>query len=389
MNTVWLLSLVSFFTDMGSYMVVPLIPFVLASSGPVVIGIIDGVAESLTSILKLWSGHASDSRKNHKRMAVFGYGLSGVGRLFLLVSVSWYGVFIWKLVDRIGKGIRTAPRDALISLAGGKRQGRSFGLHQMMDMLGAAIGVGIAYLLLKAGDRDDYRTIFAASVIPVLLGLAFLMKVKNPSKAMPKESKTRPGGFMESWKRLDFRTKRLLWILLFFTFANSSNSFLLLRAYELGVSAADTLLLYLVFHLLSSLLAYVFGSFSDRFGSRLILTLGYALYAAIYVQFGYSASVADLWIGFGLLGIYSAMTKGVEKAVIAKSAPADTKATALGAYSLFTGIGLLPSSLLMGVVWEAFGSRAAFTLCGGIALLTAVSIYGVLGIKSNKSRISS
>jgi len=144
LNTVWLLSLVSFFTDMGSYMVVPLIPFVLASSGPLIIGIIDGIAESLTSILKLWSGRASDRRKNHKGMAIFGYGLSGLGRLFILVSVSWYGVFIWKLIDRIGKGIRTAPRDALISLSGGKRQGRSFGIHQMMDMLGAAIGVGIA-----------------------------------------------------------------------------------------------------------------------------------------------------------------------------------------------------------------------------------------------------
>jgi len=168
---------------------------------------------------------------------------------------------------------------------------------------------------------------------------------------------------------------------------NSSNSFLLLRAHELGISAADTLLLYLVFHLLSSFLAYVTGSLSDRFGSRGILVAGYALYALIYFQFGHTSSATGLWIGFGLLGIYSAMTKGVEKAVVARSAPTDMKATVLGAYSLFTGIGLLPASLLMGVVWQAFGSKAAFYICGIIALITAILIFIVLRKRENMATI--
>ncbi|NEW07661.1 MFS transporter [Paenibacillus sp. SYP-B3998] len=378
MNNVWILSLVSFFTDMGSYMVVPLVPILLASSGPVFIGIIDGVAESLTSVLKLWSGYASDHRKNHKRMAIWGYGLSGIGRIFLIIATSWLGVFVWKIVDRVGKGIRTAPRDALISEAGGKRQGRSFGLHQMMDMLGASIGIGIAYVMLIVVDQDNYRSIFIASLIPIIIGFSMLFKIKDRYKEDAKDNHKVTRSSIKSWNRFDRTTKRILLVILFFTFANSSNSFLLLRANELGVSTENTLLLYLAFHLIASLLSYFSGLISDRFGSRLILTAGYGLYGLIYFQFGFSSSLTELWLGFCLLGIYSALTKGVEKAVIARSAPSEMKATALGAYAMFTGIGLLPASLLMGVVWEVFGATVAFNLCGGIAVLTAILIYWVL-----------
>ncbi|GAB1532186.1 MULTISPECIES: MFS transporter [Brevibacillus] len=180
MNNVWLLSFVSFFTDMGTYMVTPLIPIFLASSGPIIIGIIDGVSEALTSLLKFVSGYVSDRSKKRKSLAILGYGLSGIGRIFLVIASSWVGVFVWKLIDRTGKGIRTAPRDAIISEAGGKRkQGRSFGLHQMMDMLGAAIGISIAYLLLTMDGNKDFQSVFLYSMIPVGIGFCLLFAVKE------------------------------------------------------------------------------------------------------------------------------------------------------------------------------------------------------------------
>ncbi|HWI47689.1 MAG TPA: MFS transporter, partial [Rummeliibacillus sp.] len=201
MNNVWLMSLVSFFTDMGTYMVTPLIPIILASSGPIIIGIIDGLSESLASLMKFFSGRYSDRIKKRKRLAITGYGLSGLGRGFLIFASSWGGIFIWKLIDRTGKGIRTAPRDALISESGGKnKQGRIFGFHSMMDMMGAALGIGAAYLIIKFNSTGSMRDVFLYSLIPVIIGWLILFAVKekksNPSvkkNHIPKKDKI-------SWK---------------------------------------------------------------------------------------------------------------------------------------------------------------------------------------------
>ncbi|MGG4458116.1 MFS transporter [Brevibacillus porteri] len=347
MNNVWLLSFVSFFTDMGTYMVTPLIPIFLASSGPMIIGVIDGVSEALTSLLKFVSGYVSDRSKKRKSLAILGYGLSGIGRIFLVIASSWVGVFVWKLIDRTGKGIRTAPRDAIISEAGGKRkQGRSFGLHQMMDMLGAAIGIGIAYLLLTMDGNKDFHSVFLYSLIPVGIGFCLLFAVKEKrenTKVISREPKAKP-----SWKKLNRETKQLLLIIMLFTVANSSNSFLLLRATDLGISATSVLLLYLVLHLVASLFSYTSGAISDRFGHKVILTVGYILYGFVYIGFGMVSSVTGLWLLFILYGFYIALTKGIEKSLVASSAPKDLKATSLGMYSMVTGIGLLPASLLTG-----------------------------------------
>ncbi|WP_128895833.1 MFS transporter [Longirhabdus pacifica] len=394
MSNVWILSLVSFFTDMGSYMVVPLIPLFLASSGPVIIGVIEGIAESMTSILKLWSGYMGDRRKNHKKMAVVGYGLSGIGRVILIIASSWIGVFIWKLVDRIGKGIRSAPRDALIAEAGGKKQGKSFGIHKMMDMLGAALGIGIAYFILVSTDEGAFQTVFIASMIPIVIGWLILLKVKRPNgqgnkeKQQQKKNKMHtqhpPISIWKSWRLFDRKLKQLLLVLMFFTLANSSNAFLLLRANELEVPLENTLLMFLVFHIIASLFSYITGSISDVIGSRFILTIGYITYALIYLLFGFSDSITTLWLGFALLGVYVALTKGVEKAVVARFAPANMKGTALGSYAMFTGVGLLPASLMMGLVWQWFGATIAFSVCAAIAFITAILIFIIIPTRSSE-----
>lgn len=378
MNNIWILSFVSFFTDMGTYMVTPLLPLLLASSGPMIIGMIDGLSESLASILKFYSGRHSDRWKKRKKLAIIGYGLSGLGRIVLIVSSSWIGVFVWKLIDRTGKGIRTAPRDALISESGGKKQGRAFGFHQMMDMLGASFGIGAAYLILQMEGSLNFHAVFLYSLLPVTIGCILLLGVKEKKQQPTENKKTVTAPPALNWERLNATVKKLLFVVLLFTIVNSSNAFLLLRAADLGVSPANVLLLYLIFHLTASSLSYVSGAFSDRFGRRGILTAGYALYGLVYIGFAKVTTPTGLLLLFILYGLYSALTKGVEKALVADMAGSDVKGTALGFYAMVTGIGLFPASLLTGWLWQAFGAQVSFYINGIIAIGASLLLFTVL-----------
>lgn len=382
MSNIWILSLVSFFTDMGTYMVTPLIPVLLASSGPLIIGIIDGISESLASVLKFYSGRFSDRMNNRKGVALSGYGLSAIGRIFLIISSSWLGVFLWKLIDRTGKGIRTAPRDALISESGGKKkQGRVFGLHQMMDMLGASIGIGAAYIILQWGGTHSFQTVFLYSFIPVVIGWLLLWRLKErkgESAGKKVSSQTVP---KLNWTILTSNVKSLLLVVILFTIVNSSNSFLLLRAADAGVSIGNVLLLYLLFHLVASSLSYLAGRFSDRFGRKGILVAGYALYGLVYIGFAKVSSTAGFIALFALYGMYSAFTKGVEKALVADIAGPENKGTALGFYSMITGIGLFPASLLTGWLWQSFGAEVSFFINGIIAIIASVLLFRTLSSK--------
>lgn len=385
MSNIWILGFVSFFTDLGTYMVYPLVPLFLASVGttPFVIGIIEGVAESLTSLLQFVFGYTSDRIKKRKSLAIFGYGLSAFGRGLLVLSTSWVGVFFWRLSDRIGKGIRTAPRDALIAESGGKkRHGRSFGLHQMMDMTGAALGVLIAYLILKQGE-GQYSTVFLYSLLPVALGLLIVFFVKETKETFRpanegSDSVLRKPKFEFKWSLLDPELKRLLLVVLLFTLANSSNQFLILRASNLGVSATDALLLYLLFHLTGALFAYPMGRLSDWIGRRGLLTTGYLLYGVVYLGFALIESAKWVGVLFALYGVYSGLTKGVEKALVADAAPDHLKATMMGMYAMFVAIGLLPASLIAGWLWDRYGASAPFYFNGLLALVTAFLLYRVL-----------
>ncbi|ULL16809.1 MFS transporter [Paenibacillus sp. H1-7] len=386
MTNIWILGLVSFFTDMGTYMVTSLIPILLASSGPFIIGVIDGLSESLASILKLFSGRRSDRLKNRKGLAIVGYGLSGVGRVLLLISSSWIGVFIWKLIDRTGKGIRTAPRDALISESGGKKkQGRVFGFHQMMDMLGASIGIGAAYLILRASGEQDLNDVFLYSLIPVIIGWVLLWGIKEKKNEPEKKDLPAAAKPKLDWKRLNPNVKKLMVIVFLFTIVNSSNSFLLLRAADLGVSTANVLLLFLLFHLVASSFSYVSGVLSDRFGRRILLTAGYGLYGIVYIGFAEVNTTIGLIILFMLYGLYSAFTKGVEKALVADLANPESKGTALGFYAMITGIGLFPASLLTGWLWQLFGAEVSFFINGIIAIIASIMLFRTLSFSASKS----
>ncbi|WCK52935.1 MFS transporter [Aneurinibacillus sp. Ricciae_BoGa-3] len=370
MRNIRILSFVSFFTDMGTYMVYPLIPLFLASVGttPLGIGVIEGITESLASLLKFLTGYLADRMQNRKKLAIYGYGLSAVGRILLIFSNSWLGVFLWRFSDRFGKGIRTAPRDVLIVESGGKgKHGRSFGIQQMMDMLGSALGVLIAYAMIY-GASFNYPSVFQYSMVPVVIGVFLLFFIKEPKDKTILKKKH----IDLSWRKLDKNGQRLLIIILLFTLANSSNQFLILRASTLGVSTAHVLLLYLMFYLVGSFCSFPVGVLSDRWGRKKLLISGYFLYGIVYLGFALISSVQWTWLLFGLYGVYTGITKGIEKALVADVAPGHLKGTALGLYSMVTGIGLLPASLLTGFIWNRFGAASSFYLNSGVAIVTAL-----------------
>jgi len=376
----------SFLTDMATEMVYPLIPLYLTALGapPAILGVIEGFAESTASILKVFSGRLSDKLHRRKPLAIIGYSGSMLGRLLLYVSNAWGLVFAGRMVDRVGKGIRVAPRDALIAdcTPEGKR-GTAFGLHRAMDTLGAAAGVIAALFLVGAAGkgmaRHDYQRIFLFSLIPAALGVAALFFIREP----------RCEHAVRQPLRLSFRNlpRKLRWFLLvvtLFALGNSSNQFLLLRAKNLGLSVVAVLGAYLVYNVVYSLLSLPAGHLSDRLGRKPLLITSYICYGLVY--FGFAAAGPALHISplvaafglFALYGVFSALNDGQEKALVADIAPTEHRATFIGLHSTLTGVGLLPASLLAGGLWSLFGPSAPFWFGGALGLLAAVGIAIVL-----------
>lgn len=372
-SNVALIGLVSLFADMSTEMVYPLVPLFLTSTlgaTPLVVGIIEGIAESLASLLKVFSGYIGDVRSNKKQLVFTGYSASVIYKIVLILSISWLGVLAARIIDRAGKGLRTAPRDALVAQSCGENnRGGSFGLHKMLDMLGSALGVVLAFVFIAAGF--SYSGAFALAIIPALIGLAIIPAIR--------EDQTRNFSCDRPAFRnvtLDARLKLYLAVIFLFCLGNSSNVFLLLKAQEKGFSASEVILLYLVFNLSSSLLAIPAGRFSDRFGRRRILVPGYLIYGLVYLGFVFLDAQAGIVFLFAAYGAYSAFISAAERAFIAENAPDGFTGTVLGIYGMLQGIGLLLASILAGLMWNTINSDAPF-LCGGVigvasALLIAV-----------------
>lgn len=399
-KNVILLGLTSFFTDVASEMIYPLIQafisMILAAQqallGPA-LGVIEGIAESTASLLKVFVGYYSDKIQRRKNLTIGGYGLSAAAKILLfLASWGWSVVLFSRWLDRIGKGIRTAPRDALIAESTPKElQGKAYGLHRAMDFAGAFFGVLICYLVSlefidpvtrNLKDLHAFYVLFAISVIPAMIGLVFLFLVKEPHvAATEKKLKPRPN--------LDLRKydKNLQYFFLaqfIFTLGNSSNQFLLLRSQTLGHALSTVILMYMLFNLASTLLSTFFGSLSDKIGRRKIIMSGYALYAVVYMSFGFitEESKGLLWLFWIIYGAFYAMTEGVEKAFVSDLASAESKATALGFSHTIVGVTLLPASIIAGLLFQA--AAAAPFIFGGVMSFLAVAIM-VLFVREQKS----
>ena len=377
MFNIILLGLTSLFTDISSEMIYPLVPLYLVGrlgATPAVVGLIEGMAESLASLLKVFSGYYSDRWQSRKAPAIGGYSLSALAKLLIIFSTSWPWVLWGRIGDRFGKGVRTAPRDALIAESSPEdKLGWSYGLHRTLDTLGAAAGVILAYYFFTS-YHGSYHTVFAWSLVPALLGVGILFPVKEKGKKNTSGEKK----LILSWSGLDSRLKKFLLVVFIFALGNSSNQFLLLRAHDLGFGTAQVILLYLVFNLVYALASFPAGALSDRIGRRFLLAAGYLFYGLVYLGFALAKGGGVLWVLFALYGIYNAVTEGVEKALVAEIAPPHQKATLIGLHATLVGIGLLPASLLGGALWNLYGAPATFYFGGVMGILAALGITMVL-----------
>ena len=369
-GNVLILGLVSFLTDMSSEMIYPLLPLFLTTvlgAGPAFLGVIEGVAESTASLLKLVSGIMSDRVRDRKGLVLSGYGISSVARPLIAAATGPLAVLFIRFADRVGKGIRTSPRDALIAdSVDPSIRGKAYGFHRSMDHAGAIIGP-LAATALLATVVTDLRTVFWLSAIPgALTILLIIFKVKEVARRRGPSD----GTFLRLFPR--GRLRNYILILFVFTLGNSSDAFLLLKAGELGVAPVMIPLLWAYFHVVKMLSTMPFGALSDRIGRRGIIISGWGVYALTYVGFAFASSQLHVWLLFTIYGLFYGLTEGTEKALLADIAPAGERGSAFGWYNFAIGIGALPASLMFGFIWQTAGSGAAFCFGAGLAAVASV-----------------
>jgi MFS family permease len=393
-RNVWAVGLTSFFMDVSSEMVINILPLFLANVLGVqtsIIGLIEGIAEATASILKLFSGWLSDKLGGRKWLAVAGYGLSAITKPFFYIASSWELIAGVRWADRVGKGIRTAPRDALVAdSVTSETRGLAFGLHRAMDTAGAMLGMLIALVVVWMAQKNSlaltkptFQTIVLISLLPALL--AVLSLVFGAQDVLVKEKRAAPKFSLRSLGR-PFNV--FLVIVSIFTLGNSSDAFLVLRAQNLGVTVTGVLLMLAMFNLIYSLVSTPAGSLSDRIGRRRLIVAGWLVYAAIYMGFALAQAAWQVWLLYVAYGLYYGMAYGTANALVADLVPENLRGTAYGTYNAVIGLLAFPSSLIAGLLWQGagswkgFGPSAPFLFGGTLALVAAL----MMAIWMNKVR---
>jgi len=375
-RNVIILGFVSLLNDSASEMIYPLLPAFLTSvlgAGPAAVGIIEGIAESTASFLKLYSGYLSDRVKKRKGWIVGGYAISNVVRPLIGLASSWLQVLLLRFTDRVGKGLRTSPRDAMIAdstpLAS---RGMAYGFHRAMDHTGAIVGPLAATGLLFV-MHDDMKQIFLLSFIPGVLAvlLLFLGLREKPATSTAVAQATTFNA-RAAWTGMPGGFRRFLLIVLLFTLGNSTDAFLLLRAQGLGVPVALLPAIWVALHVVKMAFSVPGGMLSDRIGRKTVIIGGWIVYALVYAGFAVASQHWHAWLLFAIYGIYFGLTEGVEKALVADFAPQHLRGSAFGLYHLVVGLGAFPASLLFGLVWEKAGMPAAFGMGAGLAFLAGL-----------------
>lgn len=368
-RTVRALGAVSLLTDVSSEMIYPLLPAFLTGplrAGPAVLGLIEGLAEAVASLLKLVAGRVSDRLPRRKPLVVLGYALSSCARPLVALATGPFQVLLIRLADRIGKGARGAPRDALVAeVTPASGLGRAYGFHRAMDNAGAFLGPLLAAALLGFGL--ELRSVFALAALPALLSLAVLVVGVREEPRGARPAPERPAATAPE----DRAFRRYLAVLAVFTLGNSSDAFLLLRAQDAGVGAAALPLVWALHNLVKAAAGTHGGALSDRLGRRRAIALGWLVYALAYAGFALVASAAGVVLLFGCYGVFHALTEGPERALVAELGGPEARGAAFGAYHAVTGLALLPASLLTGWLWQVYG--AATALLTGAALAGAAA----------------
>ncbi len=384
-RNVFVLSLVSFAADVASEMVYPLLPIFLTATigAPVAaLGIIEGIAEGTASTLKVVSGWFSDRMHRRRQLVAVGYFLSAISKGGIALATLWPHVLAARFSDRVGKGVRTSPRDALIvESSDPAHRGRAFGFHRGMDTAGAVLGplAGLGFLVLLG--ENNLRPVFAIAVAPGLLSVVFIALVREPRSAAPERPRAQAGEASEPGESLLSRLRgappafwAFLGVTLLFAFGNSSDTFLILRGKNLGLSINAVVLAYVAFNAVYSALATPFGIASDRFGRRIVLLVGFVLFAGVYFGFGVAGQGLEVWPLFLAYGAFMALTEGVGRALAADLSPADRRGTFLGLYHTGIGVMALVASALAGVLWEEVRPAVPFFLGSATALAAAVAL---------------
>ena len=365
-----LLGWVSLLTDAATEAVYPLLPvFITQVLGgpPVALGIVEGAADATSSALKVVSGRWSDRIGARKPIVLLGYSLSSLIRPFIAITSTWTHVFLIRVVDRVGKGLRSSPRDAMLaSLAPAGERGRVFGYHWAMDHAGAAIGPALASVFLFFAP-ENYRLLFALTIIPGALAVLTLTRVPD-TPAVPKVRGI-PGVPQVAFP---VALKKYLWILAIFTLGNSSDAFLLLQLSQAGVPLIGLTMLWSAQHAIKALITMRGGMLSDRLGRRTLIISGWIIYAIVYTGFAFSQTITALIAWFLLYSTYSAAVEGSEKALVADLTPEGMRATAFGWHAAVQGFGALAAGILFGLLWQFFGAPVAFLTGASLALFAAL-----------------
>ena len=376
-RNVVVLSFISFFTDVASEMLYPVLPIYLTSIGfsVLMIGVIEGFAEASAGLSKGYFGKLSDNQGKRLPFVQFGYALSAISKPLLVAFAFPLWVFFARTLDRLGKGIRTGARDALLSdEATTETKGRVFGFHRSMDTLGAVVGpmLALGYLAYRP---EDYKMLFLIAFLPGVLAIGFTFFIREKKKERPQEtSKTKLLDFLKFWKQSPVDYRKLVLPLLVFTVFNSSDVFLLLKVKEAGLGDNNVIGMYIFFNLIYAIFAYPMGSLADKWGMKRIFVFGLLVFATVYLGMAYAD---QLWMFIGLFllyGLFSAATEGIAKAWITNIISQKDTATAIGTYTAFQSFGTLIASSLAGLIWFGLGPKYVFVISGIVALLIATHL---------------
>ena len=380
---VFFLGIVSLLTDVSSEMIFTLVPlflFNVLSIGTPIIGLVGGLSESADAIFRIFSGWLSDRMGKRKPLAVLGYTISTIAKPFMYLASSWGAVLAVRFGDRIGKGIRTSPRDALVadSVSAGER-GRGFGLHRAMDTTGAFLGLAIAAVIIyqvQGGELalslKTYQWLVVVGVVPAVLAVLVLLFFVRDRRSSAGNTSSQAG--LKSIGGFDTRFKLFLAIMAVFTLGNSSDFFVILRAQNLGSSVLYVVLMLALFNITYAVTSMPAGILSDRLGRRWVITLGWFIYALVYLGFALASELWQVWLLFASYGVYYGMVEGVARAFIADLVPEEKRGTAYGLYHGVVGLALLPASLIAGWLWQAYSPAAPFYFGACLAFLAMLGI---------------